>query len=152
MQPIPTFSGFNTFNDQPGNIAGTLGFFSTSYEAQKFNGRPGDYQRPPQVDGPTDREEVLKNSEERVFAARQRVYQSDGDVLEMSDEDLLGSDLDDEEVEEIGEESTEGNYVLCQYDKVTRSRNRWRILLSSALARFNNVDVAFSRGSCEFEW
>ena len=70
---------------------------------------------------------------------------------ENESENELGSDLDDEdELDEV--DDPKANIILCQYDKVTRTKNRWRCTLKDGIMHLNGKDFLFHRASGEFEW
>lgn len=76
------------------------------------------------------------------------------------DEDLINSDLDDDDEDDEDDEDEDDvdagtmdeNVLLCQYEKVARTRNKWRCVFKSGLIHVNGVDYAFSRANGEFEW
>ena len=61
----------------------------------------------------------------------------------------LGSDLDDSDGE-IDEESD--NIVLCQYDKVSRTKNKWKCVLKDGIMLINGRDYLFHKATGDFEW
>ncbi|KAI8324257.1 TFIIA-domain-containing protein [Martensiomyces pterosporus] len=69
-------------------------------------------------------------------------------------EDAINSDLDDSDEEddyEGGGEETE-HIVLCQYDKVTRSKNKWKCVLRDGIMLINGRDYLFQKATGDFEW
>lgn len=64
--------------------------------------------------------------------------------------DLDSSDSSDDAASE-GDDLDE-NIVLCLYEKVSRTRNRWRAVFRAGSAHINGVDYAFNRQSAEFEF
>lgn len=76
----------------------------------------------PQVDGPNDSDEDKKAIKD----------EDDAD----DDEDAINSDLDDpadDVVEEVGEDSNQGQIMLCTYDKVQRVKNKWKCVLKDGV-------------------
>ena len=89
---------------------------------------------------------------------------------ETNDDELLGSDLDDSDTDvivgtsskpsangnssktKLAEDQQENGLILCQYEKVTRSRKRWKAILKDGVMNLNGRDYAFSRAQCEFEF
>jgi hypothetical protein len=70
-------------------------------------------------------------------------------------EDTIGSDLDDsEDDEDIESEDDDGDMplVLCAYDKVHRTKNKWRANLSNGLVCINGREWVFEKGNGEYEW
>ncbi|KAL8936629.1 MAG: hypothetical protein Q9216_004830 [Gyalolechia sp. 2 TL-2023] len=78
----------------------------------------------PQYDGAGDTEEDTK-------AIKDEDAEDDED-----DEDAINSDLDDPDddvVEEVGEDSNQGQIMLCTYDKVQRVKNKWKCILKDGV-------------------
>ncbi|KAG0208843.1 transcription factor IIA subunit alpha [Mortierella sp. GBA30] len=72
------------------------------------------------------------------------------DGAEEEDDDTgLGSDLDDDE-EDMDEESA--NIVLCQYDKVSRTKSKWKCVLKDGIMLINGRDYLFHKANGDFEW
>ncbi|KAF9958644.1 transcription factor IIA subunit alpha [Mortierella alpina] len=76
------------------------------------------------------------------------IGQVDG-TEEEEDDTGLGSDLDDDE-EDMDEESP--NIVLCQYDKVSRTKSKWKCVLKDGIMLINGVDHLFHKANGDFEW
>ncbi|KAF9929755.1 Cyclin-dependent kinase 2 [Mortierella alpina] len=76
------------------------------------------------------------------------IGQVDG-TEEDEDDTGLGSDLDDDE-EDMDEESP--NIVLCQYDKVSRTKSKWKCVLKDGIMLINGVDHLFHKANGDFEW
>lgn len=73
------------------------------------------------------------------------------------DSDELGSELDDESESEAAQayaaaNSLSRNFITCQYEKVTRSKNKWKCILKDGMMHINGRDYAFHRATCDFEW
>jgi len=62
----------------------------------------------------------------------------------------LGPDLDDKDNEE--EDETAENLVLCQFDKVTRTKNKWKCVLKDGIMHLKGRDYVFHKATGEFEW
>jgi len=60
----------------------------------------------------------------------------------------LGSDLDDSDDEEPQTE----NLVLCQFEKVTRIKNKRKCNLKAGVMHLNGRDYLFNKANGEFEW
>lgn len=67
--------------------------------------------------------------------------------------DELGSDLDDEDelAEDVDDENI-ADLILCQYEKISRVRTRWRGVLRAGVIHVNGSDFAFSRATVDFNW
>jgi len=100
---------------------------------------------------------------------------SDEDDVDDDDDDDLeeDEDKDDEEHDEDNEENQEeeplnseddvsdedpsalfetDNVVVCQYDKITRSRNRWKFHLKDGIMNINGRDYVFQKANGDAEW
>lgn len=82
-------------------------------------------------------------------------------AVESPENDEINSDLDDEDDEDDKDADGEGydesgtmdeNVVLCQYEKVNRTRNKWRCVFKSGIIHVNGADYVFSKANGEFEW
>ncbi|KAJ2613531.1 transcription factor IIA subunit alpha [Coemansia sp. RSA 1365] len=68
-------------------------------------------------------------------------------------EDAINSDLDDSDDEYDDEEGEETEHIiLCQYDKVTRSKNKWKCVLRDGIMLINGRDFLFQKANGDFEW
>lgn len=71
---------------------------------------------------------------------------------EVVDEDAINSDLDDPEDDEIdGEDDDEvPQIMLCMYDKVQRTKNKWKCVLKDGVLTINKTEFVpyFSSSSC----
>ncbi|KAI7828909.1 transcription factor IIA, alpha/beta subunit [Gamsiella multidivaricata] len=76
------------------------------------------------------------------------IGQVDGDHDE-DDDTGLGSDLDDSDGD-MDDESD--NIVLCQYDKVSRTKSKWKCVLKDGIMLINGRDYLFHRANGDFEW
>ena len=68
---------------------------------------------------------------------------------EGDDNEDLGSDLDEDEDED---DIDCDHIILCQFDKVTRTKSRWKTTLKDGVMRLNDHDYVFRKGIGEFEW
>ncbi|KAK9480309.1 transcription factor IIA, alpha/beta subunit [Lipomyces japonicus] len=71
------------------------------------------------------------------------------------DSDAINSDLDDSEDElnsENEEEDDSGMIMLCLYDKVQRTKNKWKCVLKDGVVNVNGKDYLFGKGNGEYEW
>lgn len=114
-----------------------------------------------QVDGPndsSDSEEELKSNDE--------IDDDDDDDADDSDDDIDGDDDPDDDGAEdeplgSGDDISEGdpsdlfnteNVVVCQYDKITRTRNKWKFHLKDGIMNLNGKDYVFQKATGEAEW
>lgn len=93
----------------------------------------------------------------------------DDDDNDNEDEDQLNDDIEEEtqEAEEDEplnseddvsdadgtEESFEtDNVIVCQFDKITRARNRWKFHLKDGIMNLNGEDYVFQKANGDAEW
>ncbi|KAJ2894226.1 transcription factor IIA subunit alpha [Coemansia aciculifera] len=69
-------------------------------------------------------------------------------------EDAINSDLDDSDEEDDTEDNAEDSehVILCQYEKVTRSKSKWKCVLRDGIMLINGRDYLFQKATGEFEW
>jgi hypothetical protein len=96
-----------------------------------------------QVDGPSavdeeDYDDKGENEEEKL-AKRQKL-----EIFNLSEEE--DDEHDQEQTEQVGD------FVLCQYEKVTRTKNKWRCVLKDVIMHLRGKDYVFNRAHGEFEW
>jgi len=68
---------------------------------------------------------------------------------------LNEDDDDDDELDDLEEGEDEPNtqhLVLAQFDKVTRTKNRWKCTLKDGIMHLNGRDVLFNKATGEFEF
>jgi transcription initiation factor TFIIA large subunit len=78
-------------------------------------------------------------------------------------DDAINSDLDDSDIEsDIDSEFGEGDdaddagadkaIILCMYEKVHRTKNKWKCNLKDGVISVRGRDYVFSKANGEFEW
>lgn len=72
------------------------------------------------------------------------------------DTDEVGSELDDSDddylISEGEEDGPDENLMLCLYDKVTRTKARWKCSLKDGIVTVNRKDYTFQKSQVEAEW
>lgn len=73
------------------------------------------------------------------------------------DDEAINSDLDDSDDDALraeGDDEDEGDVqtVLCLFDKVQRTKNKWKCVLKDGIVNVNGRDFAFNKANGEFEW
>lgn len=114
-----------------------------------------------QVDGPhedsSDEEENLDDDDDDDDDADD---DDDDDDLDKEDEDNedggaeeepLGSDDDISDEDPADLFDTE-NVVVCQYDRITRARNKWKFHLKDGIMNLNGRDYVFQKANGDAEW
>ena len=74
---------------------------------------------------------------------------------EEEDEDAINSDLDDPDdlvAEDHDADESEGQVMLCTYDKVQRVKNKWKCTLKDGILTTGGREYVFHKGQGEFEW
>ncbi|XP_062323576.1 transcription initiation factor IIA subunit 1 isoform X2 [Osmerus eperlanus] len=112
-------------------------------------------QQPPmmlQVDGAGDTSsEEDEDEEEEYDEDEDEDKDKDGGEDGQVEEEPLnsGDDVSDEEDQELFD--TE-NVVVCQYDKIHRSKNKWKFHLKDGIMNLNGRDYVFSKAIGDAEW
>lgn len=71
------------------------------------------------------------------------------------DEDAINSDLDDPEdgdIENQDEDETPQQVMLCMYDKVQRTKNKWKCVLKDGVLTIKGKEYVFHKATGEYEW
>ncbi|PSS14227.1 Transcription initiation factor IIA large subunit like [Actinidia chinensis var. chinensis] len=68
------------------------------------------------------------------------------------DEPLNENDDDDLDDVDQGEELNTQHLVLAQFDKVTRTKSKWKCTLKDGIMHINNKDILFNKASGEFDF
>lgn len=77
------------------------------------------------------------------------------DVPDEDDDDeppLNENDDDDLDDVDQGEELNTQHLVLAQFDKVTRTKSRWKCTLKEGIMHINNKDILFNKATGEFDF
>ena len=70
-------------------------------------------------------------------------------------EDTIGSDLDDSEDEGDMDSDVEDDnmpLMLCLYEKVHRTKNKWRATMNHGIVCIDGREWVFEKGNGEYEW
>ncbi|EPS41704.1 hypothetical protein H072_4411 [Dactylellina haptotyla CBS 200.50] len=81
-----------------------------------------------------------------------KALQTDGPEM---DEDAINSDLDDPDEEAVDDDDDgEGipQIMLCMYDKVQRTKNKWKCVLRDGVLTVNGREYVFRKANGEYEW
>ncbi|XP_043693632.1 transcription initiation factor IIA subunit 1-like [Telopea speciosissima] len=70
------------------------------------------------------------------------------------DEPPLNEDDDDEldDLDQGDEEPSINHLVLAQFEKVSRTKSRWKCILKDGVMRLNNKDILFTKANGEFDF
>ncbi|XP_010216945.1 PREDICTED: transcription initiation factor IIA subunit 1, partial [Tinamus guttatus] len=105
-----------------------------------------------QVDGAGDTSSEEEEDEEEDYDDdEEEDKEKDGGEDGQVEEEPLNSedDVSDEEGQELFD--TE-NVVVCQYDKIHRSKNKWKFHLKDGIMNLNGRDFVFSKAIGDAEW
>lgn len=110
-----------------------------------------------QIDGAVD-----TSDEEASDISDDNIGDDDDDDLDKEDdEDLDGEggaeeeplnsedDVTDEDASDLFDTD---NVVVCQYDKITRSRNKWKFYLKDGIMNITGKDYVFQKSNGDAEW
>ena len=111
-----------------------------------------------QVDGPGDSsDDDDEEPEDDVDSDEFDDDDKSGDDKE-NEEDDLGQDEeplnseDDVEDEDPTELFETDNVVVCQYDKITRTRNKWKFHFKDGIMTLQGRDYVFQKANGDAEW
>lgn len=76
------------------------------------------------------------------------------DVGDDDDDEPPLNENDDDDLDDVdqGEELNTQHLVLAQFDKVTRTKSRWKCTLKNGIMHINNKDILFNKATGEFEF
>ncbi|KAK7261512.1 hypothetical protein RIF29_27826 [Crotalaria pallida] len=77
---------------------------------------------------------------------------NDDDIDDDDEPPLNENDDDDLDDLDQGEDQNTDHLVLAQFDKVTRTKSRWKCTLKDGIVRINNKDVLFNKATGEFDF
>ncbi|RPA87344.1 transcription factor IIA, alpha/beta subunit [Ascobolus immersus RN42] len=93
---------------------------------------------------------------ERQMAEGRGMPQMDGpdDDDDEEDEDAINSDLDDPDEDDQGEAEDDEipQIMLCTYEKVQRTKNKWKCVLKDGVLTVNGREYVFRKANGEYEW
>jgi transcription initiation factor TFIIA large subunit len=151
----PPLNNSNTSNNSTGQNQPTTS--QTEQNPKRFDGAGDEEGEAEEERSPDEIIQLLFTAKEKeaeaAEAANTATSTGNADDLinsELDDDDDEDDNADDDENEEAG--TMDENVVLCQYEKVARTRNKWRCVFKSGLIHVNGVDYSFSRANGEFEW
>lgn len=98
---------------------------------------------------PAEREGTVQNNI-NYQASTENNKTCDGSYLKLLDdtsesEDHLNGDVDDLK-------DNIPNLILAQFDKVTRSKSKWKCVMKDGVMNLNGKDYIFNKASGEFQW
>ncbi|KAF0904047.1 hypothetical protein E2562_031562 [Oryza meyeriana var. granulata] len=124
---IPQWDGMDDYNDP---------FYFQGVPTEDYNtpGESSEYRAPtPAVGTPKPRNDA-----------------GDDDEPPLNEDDDDDDELDD--LEQGEDEPNTQHLVLAQFDKVTRTKNRWKCTLKDGIMHLNGRDVLFNKATGEFDF
>jgi transcription initiation factor TFIIA large subunit len=136
-----------------------------TFTASSFSGEPLALESLPE-----SVKELMREARDRAVKAgaiskRSRIAQLDGEAEDTAtpaainnnntnNDDDINSDLDDSDDDDDDGEGGEEieHIILCLYDKVTRTKNKWKCILKDGIMLVNGRDYLFHRANGDFEW
>ncbi|KAG8387899.1 hypothetical protein BUALT_Bualt02G0069400 [Buddleja alternifolia] len=76
------------------------------------------------------------------------------DIGDDDDDDEPLNEDDDDDLDDLdqGEDLNTTHLVLAQFDKVTRTKSRWKCTLKDGIMHINNKDILFNKATGEFDF
>ncbi|GMI81758.1 hypothetical protein like AT1G07480 [Hibiscus trionum] len=75
------------------------------------------------------------------------------DTVDDDDDEPLNEDDDDDDFDDVDQEELNTQHlVLAQFDKVTRTKSRWKCTLKDGIMHINNKDILFNKATGEFDF
>ncbi|KAF5283428.1 hypothetical protein FQA39_LY04804 [Lamprigera yunnana] len=108
-----------------------------------------------QIDGARDTSDEEDEASENDDVSDEVDEDKDEDEQDMDDtgpeEEPLNSedDVTDEDPSDVFDTD---NVIVCQYDKITRSRNKWKFHLKDGIMNLNGEDFVFQKANGDAEW
>ncbi|CAI4036491.1 hypothetical protein SMKI_15G3380 [Saccharomyces mikatae IFO 1815] len=110
------------------------------------------------IDGEDEKkeEDVEKSRKEKEQIEQVKLQAKKEKRSALLDTDEVGSELDDSDddylISEGEEDGPDENLMLCLYDKVTRTKARWKCSLKDGVVTINRNDYTFQKAQVEAEW
>uniref|UniRef100_A0A0D6QX23 Uncharacterized protein n=2 Tax=Araucaria cunninghamii TaxID=56994 RepID=A0A0D6QX23_ARACU len=109
----------------------------------------------PQVDGGNDNLDGTTADEdynESTDQERQALNNIATPKASEDEEPLNDNDDDPDDLDQTDEDPKTEDLVLAQFEKVSRTKNRWKCILKNGIMHINNKDILFSKVTGEFDF
>ncbi|KAK9831861.1 hypothetical protein WJX81_002798 [Elliptochloris bilobata] len=106
----------------------------------------------PQQDGPADEPSVVRAAGGAGSSAGKAGGGGSEDAEEGDDPAEKLDTLSDVESDEAEEDKEYENVVVAQFDKVTRTKNKWKCTLKDGVMQLNGRDILFNSASGEMQF
>ncbi|KAE8729458.1 serine/arginine repetitive matrix protein 1-like isoform X1 [Hibiscus syriacus] len=78
---------------------------------------------------------------------------SQNNTVDDDEDEPLNEDDDDDDLDDVDQEELNTQHlVLAQFDKVTRTKSRWKCTLKDGIMHINNKDILFNKATGEFDF
>ncbi|XP_054814104.1 transcription initiation factor IIA large subunit-like [Prosopis cineraria] len=76
------------------------------------------------------------------------------EAVDDDDDEPPLNENDDDELDDVdqGEDQNTQHLVLAQFDKVTRTKSKWKCILKDGIMHINNKDILFNKATGEFDF
>lgn len=74
------------------------------------------------------------------------------ETQEVAEDEPLNSEDDVSDADGTEESFETDNVIVCQFDKITRARNRWKFHLKDGIMNLNGEDYVFQKANGDAEW
>ncbi|CAB3994864.1 transcription initiation factor IIA subunit 1-like [Paramuricea clavata] len=101
-----------------------------------------------QLDGPNDSDSDDDDDDDDF---NDLSHDDDGEDKPQEDGDPLNSE-DDVSDDDSSDLFDTDNVVVCQFDRITRSKNKWKFHLKDGIMNLNTKDYVFTKATGEAEW
>ncbi|CCD25067.1 transcription initiation factor IIA large subunit NDAI_0E02500 [Naumovozyma dairenensis CBS 421] len=109
----------------------------------------------PESTSPQQIELTIENANDKTID-QLRLQEKKAKRSALLDNDEVGSELDDSDddylISEGEDDGPDENLMLCLYDKVTRTKARWKCSLKDGIVTIAHKDYSFQKAQVEAEW
>ncbi|XP_028108332.1 transcription initiation factor IIA large subunit-like isoform X2 [Camellia sinensis] len=76
------------------------------------------------------------------------------DIVDDDDDEPLNENDDDDDLDDVdqGDDLNTQHLVLAQFDKVTRTKSKWKCTLKDGIMHISNKDILFNKATGEFDF
>lgn len=74
------------------------------------------------------------------------------EVQDVAEDEPLNSEDDVSDADGTEDSFETDNVIVCQFDKITRARNRWKFHLKDGIMNLNGEDYVFQKANGDAEW
>lgn len=86
----------------------------------------------------------------RSFPAKESPLETEPRFLGEKEDEYMSEPTSSDDLEVI--EDNTGNYMICLYVKVNKSKNKWKCIFKQGFINIGSIDFAFNSAQGELEW